>query len=308
MEKVSCNLCGSNSFRTIYRLSDWLLDRPTVESTIVQCQSCGLIYQNPRPSIDEMDQHYPQDYEPYNSDKKSPSWLQRKAVNYGFEKRAKNVIAYKAKGSLLDIGCATGTFLNHMRQKHNWQVCGVEISSYAAQAAKEMYGLDVFNGMLEQANFPDGSFDAVTMWDVLEHLHDPSNTLREIHRILKPGGILVFRVPNGDSLDARLFGPYWAGFDAPRHLYVYQRSTLHKLLEKNGFMFRSATSRQASYMGFVVSLRFWMTGKKVNPSTREALAKFFYLPVTRLAAAPLFFVYDLFDRSTQLTVTALAKK
>lgn len=308
METVTCNICGSSSYRIVYQLSDWLLERPQVQSTLVKCLNCGLIYQNPRPTIEEMDQHYPPEYEPYNSNGNSISWLQQKAVDYGLEKRAHTVTAFKHCGVLLDIGCASGVFLNHIQHKPGWETRGVEVSEYAAQQARQIYGLDVLTGTLEQANFPDNTFDAVTMWDVLEHLHDPSATFQEIRRILKPGGVVAFRVPNGDSFDARLFGIYWAGLDAPRHLYVFQKATATRLLSQSGFEALKITSRQASYMGFIMSVRMWMNGIRIDPQKRERVTRWMYHPIARLVSAPLFYLYGLLEHSTQLTVSAKVKK
>jgi SAM-dependent methyltransferase len=309
MESVNCNLCGSSETRLVYQVSDWLLDRPDVVTTLVQCTHCGLIYQNPRPTEAEMGQHYPADYEPYlNFGTKKSSWLQQKSVEYGLDKRANEVIKYGKTGKLLDIGCAVGDFLAHMRDKYHWQVCGVEVSDYAAGLARKRYGLDVFTGTLEEAHYPDNTFDAVTMWDVLEHLHDPSSALKEICRILKPGGRLVLRVPNGDSLDARVFGICWAGLDTPRHLYLYTRSTLKQLLEMNGLQLLKTHSRQGSYVGAVLSVRMWLTARNTSLPVRNGLTRFLNHPIMRLATGPFFFLYSLTGRSAEMTAAARGKK
>ncbi len=231
----------------------------------------------------------------------------QKAVTYGFDKRARSVTSYKPKGILLDVGCATGDFLQHMKQTYGWSVQGVEVSAYAAKLARERYGVDVFTGTLGEACFSENFFDAVTMWDVLEHLHDPSNELKEIYRILKPGGVLALRVPNAASFDARIFGSYWAGLDAPRHLYIFDKETLTHLLSKNGFEVISANSKNGSYLGVALSLRMWMVGKGVRASVRKMITSIMYHPVMRLGTAPIFYLYSLFDQSTQLTVAAVKK-
>jgi ubiquinone/menaquinone biosynthesis C-methylase UbiE len=309
METVSCNLCGSNENKTVYRVSDWLLNRPDVVTTLVKCEQCGLIFQNPRPDAAEMEQHYPPDYEPFlNFGTKKSSWLHQKSVEYGLNKRAQAVNKHVKSGRLLDIGCAVGDFLAFMRDKYLWQACGVEVSEHAANIARTHYGLDVFTGTLEEAEYADNSFDAVTMWDVLEHLHDPSATLREIQRILKPGGVLVFRVPNGDSIDAKFFGSYWAGLDSPRHLYVYGKSTLKQLLENNGLNLLDASSRQGSYVGVVLSIRMWLVAKQVALPIRNGLIKFLNHPIVRLIAAPFFFIYSFSGKSTQMTVSSRVNK
>ena len=100
---------------------------------------------------------------------------------------------------------------------------GVEPDEYSSRIAIEKYHLNVFHGNLDQASYSTSSFDAITLWDVLEHLPDPSSTLQEIKGFLKPDGILVLRVPNYDSCDARLFGFAWSGLDVPRHFMSFHK-------------------------------------------------------------------------------------
>lgn len=309
MEIPHCNICGSTAAKTVHHVADWLLDRPEVRTTFVRCENCDLIYQCPRPSIEEMDIHYPPEYEPYHSyDKKKTSWLMEKAVARGMDNRANALTSRRSKGLLLDVGCAAGDFLHHMEKKYGWQVRGVEISNYAAEEARRKYGLNVVTGTLEQAKFPENSFDAVTLWDVLEHLHDPSRTLQEIYRILRPGGLIALRVPNAGSLDAKIFGPYWSGLDSPRHLYVFDQITVSRLLEQNGFEVIRVASKHGSYPGFVLSFRFWMVAKNVKPGLRDRIAALLYHPVMRVATVPVFFLYSQINKSTQLMVVAKVKK
>jgi SAM-dependent methyltransferase len=187
-------------------------------------------------------------------------------------------------------------------------VHGVELNPYASQIARDKYGLDVFTGTVENAGFADDEFDVVTLWDVLEHMHDPLGTLKEIQRILKPGGFLVFRVPNGDSVERKIFGPYWSGYDSPRHLYVFTRSTINKMLLKSGFNIVRIFSKHGSYLGFTLSLRFYMSGKGWQPKKVKYITEALQSSLARLIFLPLFFFYGLAQQSLQLWVVATVSK
>jgi SAM-dependent methyltransferase len=177
-----------------------------------------------------------------------------------------------------------------MRATGVWDVHGVEINGEVAEFARRRYGIDIVPGTLEAVAYPAAFFDAVTMWDVLEHLHDPSATLREIHRILKPGGILVVRVPNLASWDATLFGRYWAGLDAPRHLYVFSPTTLSNMLAQNRYAVLEHSCAIGSYPTFALSARFWLTGRRASGRVQRWANRILYHPLARLASAPLFYL------------------
>jgi SAM-dependent methyltransferase len=311
MESVVCNLCHSPAFQSFAVVPDLLLEREEVEATLVRCCHCGLVYQNPRPSLAEIGDHYPPEYEPYidhtaveHSTGRKRNWLLQKAIDYGIQKRCRFVTRHKHSGRILDVGCAAGTFLLGMRNRGGWETAGVELSAEVARLARERHGLDVFAGTLEQAAYPDAYFDAVTMWDVLEHLHDPVNTLREIGRILKPGGVLIIRVPNLASWDAAIFGQYWAGLDAPRHLYVFTPQTLSTMLEQAGFVTASHSSAIGSYVTFVLSIRFWLTARRVSKQIVSKVMWLLYHPAARLASAPFFYLPNLVLRGPLVVTTA----
>ena len=293
METVPCNLCGSNFTEDKMFVSDWLLGRPQVVARLVQCQACGLVYQNPRPTPIEMPAHYPPEYEPYTDImalRQLPPLL-RYALEYGLRKRVKFVTKYKPHGGcLLDIGCASGTFLNSMQAVKGWEVKGIEPNAQVADYARHKYGLDVSIGTLEEVSFPPTYFDCVTMWDVLEHIHDPLSTLLEVRRILKWDGILLVRVPNLASWDASLFRQTWAGLDAPRHLYVFTPDTLTAMLGQAGFKVIDLNCNIGGYVTFVLSLRFWMTARNVSLTLQKQITKTLYHPIARLVSAPLFWI------------------
>ena len=228
----------------------------------------------------------------------------KKAYQYGIEKRGRILTRHKKGGRLLDIGCATGTFLAGMKSKPTWELHGVEISEHAAHLARQQHSLNIVTGTLEDARFPNEFFDAISLWDVLEHLPDPSESLQEIYRILKKDGVLVIRVPNLNSWDAKIFKSSWAGLDAPRHLYVFQPESLSQLLDKTKFDINRMGCDIGSYTTFLLSLRFWLLTKGVRTSIRESISKVLYHPFMRIASAPFFYAYGLGLRGPLLTVVA----
>jgi 2-polyprenyl-3-methyl-5-hydroxy-6-metoxy-1,4-benzoquinol methylase len=252
----------------------------------VTCQNCGLIYQNPRPTPAEIGQYYGPEYEVFSQKAKGGLFPKR-----GQAQRCQMVLDQKKFGTLLDIGCATGTFLLEMQKHPGWDLTGLEPDADAAQTARAQ-GLKVITGSLDSLELPAESFDAVTLWDVLEHLHNPGAALIKIRALLKPDGVLVARLPNGASQDARLFGPYWAGLDAPRHLYVFTLQTLTQLLQKNGFEIISTNTRLGNYLNFVKSVRFAMTAKQWSKRQRKWAIFLLSNPLTRMAAVPFFYLRD----------------
>jgi SAM-dependent methyltransferase len=269
---------------------------------MVRCVGCELHYLNPQPSVAELQRHYPADYDPFDTPQPGQSsWLRGLGVEYGLKKRCRAVTRYKTEGSLLEIGCANGLFLDAMRRTGRWEVHGVEVSKSAVRQARERLALDVCHGTLEDARFPSGRFDAVAMWDVLEHVHRPKNTLLEIRRVLKPDGLLVCRVPLMGSWDQRLFGAYWAGWDAPRHLTVFSHDTLRSMLAQAGLRVERTACVSGSYPVFVLGARFWAQEHLSAPTQDRVRRVLESLPARLITALPFYLVGRL-GKSTSTTV------
>lgn len=302
MEFVKCNLCGSDHYKVHLVRGDLNLFLDG-EFRLVQCLNCGLIYLNPRPTPDELTALYPDNYDQYNiAVCDEPSLCTRLDRRYGLHKRCRAIMRYKRQGRLLDVGCATGDFLDAMRSYPGWEVYGIELNEYASEYARTRLGLVVKTGTLDSVDFPEHWFDVVTLWNVLEHLPDPLSALKTTHRLLKPGGLLVLNTPNLDSLDARIFGPYWIGYELPRHLYVFSRRTLRALVEKAGFSILKTLCLYGSHAATMSSIRFWLRAKARNAKWREPLEHILFARAFRLMTLPIFFVIDRLQLSTALTI------
>ena len=138
------------------------------------------------------------------------------------------------RGELLDVGCGSGQFLSTMKSL-GWGVMGVEIDENATAIAQKEYGLKIYNGNLEEAQFPNNSFDVVTLNHVIEHVYDPIKILIECRRILKPLGKLILTTPNLESLGHTIFRKDWRGLEIPRHLMVFSHNSIEQCTQKAGF-------------------------------------------------------------------------
>ena len=272
---MSCILCGGSETRLAYMGRD-RLGVASEPFSIVRCQQCGLLFLNPRPTKEEIGSYYP--YSEYKDEfapaiDDEPSLLRRLNRLYHTEKMCRSLERVKVGGRLLDVGCATGNFLDRMRRRGNWQVWGVEVNEEAARYAQERFGLDVFIGELCEAAYPASYFDVVTLWNVLEHLHDPLDTLKEINRVLKDDGVLILSVPNSDSFDAKIFGDYWIGLDPPRHLYTFSIKTLKALLAKAGFKTIETRFIIGSYHSFTASLGLVVSNSTLAQNRKAILQR-----------------------------------
>ena len=307
MEEIACNVCESDNYVVLYEGRDRLhgLGGPF---RLVKCQQCGLIYLNPRPTRGELGRYYPPDYGPYAQDiEQGRGFLSSLTYRYGIAKRCRMITKRKKPGRILDVGCGAGHFLNGMKLR-GWQTFGIEISGEAAAYAKERFGLEVHVGELEEAEFTAAHFDAVTIWNVLEHLHDPLATLMEVNRLLKDDALLVFSIPNWASIDARLFGEFWVGLDMPRHLYNFPRPALEKLLAKTGFKTVEAGCFFGSHGLFVLSLQFFLEEKMSRRDLRQFLLWLSCTKLARLIDSPYFYLVDKLGRGPIITMTCVKRE
>ncbi|MCE9532479.1 MAG: class I SAM-dependent methyltransferase, partial [Planctomycetes bacterium] len=232
-EETSCLCCGHEHLKPIIEAADTEPPDGKWRFAIVECPRCSLWYTNPRPSPASIGRFYPETYKPH----RKPRALRAKnsfatrmfAKVIGRPCAERHFIPAHGEGRLLDYGCGGGDFLLRMRDQ-GWNVTGLDISKKVIENLRTEHGLPGFVGSL--AKIADGSFDVVTMWASLEHMHQPLSVLREVRRVLAPGGRLYIQVPNANAWNRRLFGTYSFSLDLPRHLTHFHPATLRTMLEK----------------------------------------------------------------------------
>lgn len=303
METTPCDLCGSTHTRTIIPAAAWRASVPG-GAAMVACTNCGLVYLNPRPSAREIGQYYPEDYMSFHravEDEAFPLMRWMRQRKFAHRRKLLEQVCGKIRGSVLDVGCGTGLFLNEMQQ-NGWQAQGVEPTRSAAEYARERFGLAVAAGFIEDLPAPAGSFDVITFWDVLEHTYSPSTSLAAAHRLLADNGWVAINVPNWRSPDRPLFGPHWIGYDPPRHLYVFTRQTLTRLLENAGFLPVEWKCIMPGYFASILSLDSALRARSPR------LAKFVWgllnIPGMRFVFEPYFWLLNLLKAGPTITVFA----
>ncbi len=218
------------------------------------CAGCGLRYLDPQPTAEELAALYGEAYFA-RQHPEQPGYDQylEETENHRrtFEHRLGLLPSPRDGGLVLDVGAATGLFVERARAR-GWDATGVEPSAWAAAHARDVHAQPVVTGVLSAQGLPAASVEMVTMWEVIEHVPDPLEELREIRRILRPGGTLALSTPDAGSLVARLLGRRWPGWrKIPEHLYHFDRGTLRQLLTQAGFRVDAM-----HYVPLIVSRRY----------------------------------------------------
>jgi SAM-dependent methyltransferase len=203
-----------------------------VTAAVVVCADCGLGRFEPMLGVDEVRAFYPDEYYGQPGVKFHP-FIERLVRAIGARHIAFLSRGLPEKARVLDVGCGRGVILGPLADR-GLEVHGVEVSAEAARGADVRAEIRIAP-QLADAGYPDGFFDQVVIWHVLEHLADPRGVLEEVHRILAPGGRLIVAVPNFESAQARWSGSAWFHLDLPRHLYQFPLGALRRLLEDVGY-------------------------------------------------------------------------
>lgn len=230
----ACPLCASKKIELTLATEDYSISKDGFQ--IYKCTACSFHFTQNAPSPTAIAPYYKSDVYISHSDTKE-GFVNRvyHSARELMLNRKRKLIQKLTKGKkLLDIGSGTGYFLNHMKVS-GYEVKGIEIDSDARQATQNNFNIKVEEpGTLLNDKFST-KVDIITMWHVLEHLHDMDGYMTSIHNQLNDDGVLLIAVPNYTSYDAQHYGKYWAAYDVPRHLWHFSPKTVAKLAYKNGF-------------------------------------------------------------------------
>ncbi len=236
-ETAPCPSCGSGSFSSRFIKNGF---------RYVTCNACELVYINPQLTQDALALAY-------NDEELRSFFMNEILLSSGesgqrkeFEKRTRRVssLVTRSNPRLLDVGCAAGNFMMIAKEK-GFTVEGLELDELYVDHAVKKRGLKVHKATLHEMHYPEGSFDAVTMWDILEHLPKPMDTLSEVSRILAPGGVLALTTINHACINQRILGDRWRYWMPPDHICSFTPKVLEQMLNKADF---SVVSVKHTYM------------------------------------------------------------
>ena len=248
----SCPACNSGNIYSVLQAKDWLVSDIFFE--IWECGSCTLRFTQNIPDVNAIGSYYQSENYISHTDS-SKGFIDRlyrsirKRTLEGKGRLISSATGMKS-GTLLDMGAGTGAFVHHM-QMQGWKTTGMEPDSGARQRAYELYGVELLSAGNFNNREPD-SFDAITLWHVLEHVHELHAYLGQLKRALRPNGRIFIAVPNYTSYDAAVYKDYWAAYDVPRHLYHFSPVAMKQLLEKHGLKLNKI--RPMWYDSFYISL------------------------------------------------------
>jgi 2-polyprenyl-3-methyl-5-hydroxy-6-metoxy-1,4-benzoquinol methylase len=232
----ACPVCQSTDLQPFRTCKDYTVSAESYQ--IVRCKHCKTALTQNSPNEQQIGRYY--QAESYISHSNTRKGLINNLYHLvreymlGRKRVLVEQVASAKKGKLLDIGCGTGYFLATM-QAAGWQVHGIEADEKARNFAKTSFQLAVESPQSLE-NLAPASFDVISLWHVLEHLHDLNGYMNKICTLLKPQGTLLIAVPNYESHDADYYKEHWAAFDVPRHLWHFCPDSIDKLAKKHHFL------------------------------------------------------------------------
>lgn len=236
--RETCPVCGASSFSLYLEVKDEFLTNENF--FISKCNNCSFLFTNPFPDDTIISDYYKSEL--YLSHPKSGFTVFGLIYNtiraLNIRSKFNTVTKDLVKGHVLDIGCGSGDFLYHCKNR-KWKVSGIEPNKDAREFASKKIDETIY-GPDEQKMFNDKSFDLITLWHVLEHIENLDLQFEEIKRMIKENGRLVIALPNHRSYDAQKYGDKWAAWDVPRHLHHFDLNTITLIADRYGFNFEKS--------------------------------------------------------------------
>ncbi|MCV9388327.1 class I SAM-dependent methyltransferase [Reichenbachiella ulvae] len=248
-EKIEiCPSCNSKDFSNHLICDDHSLTKESF--AIMKCQNCGLLVTSPRPDKDSIGKYYQFDDYISHTDKANnlTNWLYKIVRQYTIKQKTKMLSALVEKKNILDYGCGTGQLLEHLKEDE-WTVTGIEPDPRARELAIQKTKADIHSSLAELGK---KKFDIITLWHVLEHVHDLNDTIDQLAMHLPKKSHMVIALPNYESYDQRFYKEYWAGYDVPRHLYHFNQQTIKELMKYHSF--KLVKTKPMKFDSFYVSL------------------------------------------------------
>lgn len=246
-----CLICGSNKFEPFLACKDHTVSNDTFN--IVSCIECGFKFTNPRPNDNILGNYYKAaEYVSHTNTKKGIiNKLYHLVRRHTLKKKTELLSSYVSRGTVLDYGCGTGMFLSVCKDK-GWNSFGLEPDDQARKIAIEQ-NLNVSSNKQNLNTFiNDETVNVITLWHVLEHVTDMSETLSFFKSKLSKNGVLIIAVPNYTSYDASYYKEFWAAYDVPRHLHHFDLKSMSLLLFNNGF--KLIDTKPMKFDSFYVSM------------------------------------------------------
>lgn len=292
----TCPICAGTAERFLF-LYDWAY---TGEGPFgyLRCRQCGAVFAEERLPPEALGRYYPPNYAAYTAPSKV-SWLARATKTIGMRQRRRLVECLCQGGNLLDIGCGNGDFVETMQATGRWQTSGLERDEGAVRIARAR-GLNIHQGQIPEVALAPNMFDIITLWDVLEHLEDPWDTLKSIIPWLRPGGFLVLRTPDAASQQARTFDQWWAGYDAPRHRIIYTSQALERLLKACGLKPKRLGGLTGTWALGVLSIQNWARAH----GWPRWFIKGFQHPGGQVLGKPIAALWDAFVGGAEMVIAA----
>ncbi len=259
---TSCPICGSENIRHYLFAKDNTVTQQ--QFPIWQCLQCTGMFTQDVPDESSIGRYYRSDAYVSHSNTKEGliNSLYHRVRKITLEQKRKLIMSAskKKQGTLLDIGAGVGAFAHHI-QHHGWKVTALEPDSTARKNAQIEFGIQMQESS-KLFHLEQGSFDVITMWHVLEHVHRLHDYIEQCRKLLKPDGILIIAVPNFTSKDAQHYQQYWAAYDVPRHLYHFSPASIKHLVMAHGMKVRKI--KPMWFDSFYVSLlsEQYRTGKQ----------------------------------------------
>lgn len=230
----ACPACNNKNIQPVFSAKDYTVSDESFE--IWECKECTLRFTQNIPEIGAIGKYYQSDNYISHSDtaKGFINTLYHKVRQrtLGQKRYLVSSVTEKKIGKILDVGCGTGAFLHTMKIS-GWNITGLEPDENARKKAIELYDVHSLPAN-DFYNLPDHSFDAITLWHVLEHVHDLHGYMKKLKNLLVPNGKLFIAVPNYTSYDAQFYKEFWAAYDVPRHLYHFSPQAMKSLWNEHG--------------------------------------------------------------------------